>query len=74
MLTGLGVIPCFGILQWIAVPVSAATFVIGVIGLATDRDEQGRSQGLPMHLAAVVGGAVLVTIGVVRCVLGGGIV
>ena len=56
MMTGIGFLPCFACLQFVAVPFSAATFVVGVIGLATDRDERGRACGLPMHLAAVVGG------------------
>jgi hypothetical protein len=73
MMTGAGFLPCFGWLQWIAVPVSAATFVVGVVGLATDRDEQGSTRGLPAHLAALVGGAILVMLGAVRCLLGGGI-
>jgi hypothetical protein len=73
MLTGVGLLPCFGWMQWVAVPVSAATFVIGVIGLATDRDEKRNVRGLPMHLAAVVVGSILVMIGAVRCLIGFGV-
>ena len=73
MVTCLGIFPCFGWLQWFAVPISAATVVIGLIGLATDREADGTARGIPAHVAAVGVGTLLVAIGTLRCLVGGGV-
>jgi hypothetical protein len=70
----IGLIPCLGWLNWTAVPLSASTALVGLVGLATDRDEHGRHRGVPFHLAALVGGMVLVAVGALRCFLGCGVV
>ncbi len=67
-------LPCFlGCLNWLAVPLSLATVVAGLVGLATDRDPtSGRSANGQVHLLAVVLGLLFSAVGAARCALGGG--
>jgi hypothetical protein len=73
-LTLFGLVPCLGWLNWFAIPLSFVTVVIGVVGLATDRDPQtGAARGRGAHLLAVVLGILLVCVGSLRWMLGAGI-
>lgn len=72
-LTLLGLIPCLGWTNWFGVPLSACCALVGLIGLATDRDRDGRAQSVGLHLAAVLVGASAAGIGLLRGLLGGGV-
>jgi len=73
--TAAGLPCCCGCLNWLAVPLSLATIVVGLIGLATDKDPAtGRVRELRLHLAAVIIGIVCAAIGTARCGAGGGCV
>lgn len=72
-LTLLGLVPCLGWTNWVGVPLSFCCALVGLIGLATDRDREGRAQAVGMHLAALLVGATAAGIGALRCMLGGGI-
>ena len=72
--TAAGLPCCLGCVNWFAVPISLATVVVGLIGLATDKDAQsGRGRDVKLHLVAVIVGVVCAAIGTVRCGLGGGV-
>ena len=74
LFTLVGIVPCLGCLNYVGIPLSLVTAVVGVVGLASDRDPQTnepRDRGL--HLLAVVGGIVLMAIGMVRLSLGAGV-
>jgi hypothetical protein len=73
-MTFVGLVPCFGWVNWTAVPMSMLTIMVGLIGLATDRDEVTRQpRGIPTHAAAIAIGMMLVVVGAVRCLVGLGI-
>lgn len=73
VLTFFGMPCCLGWLNWIAVPISLATALVGFAGILTDRDPaSGRTRSLGIHMLALLGGWSLVVIGAIRCVLGGG--
>ncbi len=73
--TAAGLPCCLGCLNWLAVPLSLATAVAGLVGLATDRDPaSGRSANRQVHLLAVVLGLLFAAVGAARCALGGGCV
>ncbi len=70
-----GLVPCLGWMNWLGVPLAAAAALLGIIGLATDRDpetRQVRSQAL--YICALVFGLTLATVGALRCGAGGGVV
>jgi len=67
-----GLIPCVGWLNFIAVPMCSVTTVVGIVGLASDKDPaSGRPRGRSAHLMAVVFGLILGCIACARWVLGG---
>jgi hypothetical protein len=73
-LTLLGLIPCLGWANWVAVPTSLACALVGLIGLATDRDPRdGSVQSLGLHVAAILVGVCAAGVGLLRGLLGGGI-
>lgn len=73
-LTLLGLLPCLGWLNWLAIPLAFVTVVVGVMGLATDKDPQtGEARGRVAHLLAVVLGLVFGAIANLRWLLGAGI-
>ena len=75
MTTAAGLPCCLGCVNWVAVPVSLSTLVVGLVGLGTDKEAatgQGRNVGL--HLAAVIVGVLCAVIGTLRCIAGGGCV
>ena len=72
-LTFLGLWPCVGWLNFAAAPMSVVTIVVGLVGLATDRGENGDARGIPVHLIAVIAGAVFLGVSILRCIFGGGL-
>ncbi len=63
-----GLVPCVGWLNWIGVPCAAATAIVGIVGISqSNAPERDR----PVHMAALIGGALFMLIGAVRCILGG---
>jgi hypothetical protein len=73
--TAAGLPCCMGCFNYLAVPLSLATSVVGMIGLATDKDPAtGLVRDAKLHLAAVVVGVVCALVGTFRCFLGGGCV
>lgn len=73
--TAAGLPCCLGCLNYFAVPISLATTIVGLIGLATDKDPaSGAGRDVKLHLAAVIAGVVCAVIGTVRCLAGGGCV
>lgn len=70
-----GFFPCFGWVNWIGAPFCVLPVVVGMVGLITDKDaETGLAPNMGVHLAAVIGGALLGIAATVRCLLGGGVV
>jgi hypothetical protein len=72
--TAAGLPCCMGCVNWLAVPVSLATLVVGLVGLATDKRSDGKVNDPNLHLAAVIVGVLCAVIGAARCTLGGGVV
>ena len=63
-----GFIPCFGAFNWINIPFAGIGVILGIVGIAVEKDSKGGSiAGLIMCSAAVVFGAI-------RLLLGGGVV
>lgn len=65
----LGLIPCFGALNWLNIPFAVATLVVGIIGYI---------QTPPYHdkkypKLAIILSAIAIIIGMLRLMLGGGI-
>ena len=68
-------IPCVGWLNFVAVPMCLVTTVVGIVGLASDKDPaSGEPRGRSAHLMAVVFGLILGGVACARWVLGGFIV
>ena len=75
MTTAAGLPCCLGCVNYIAVPVSLTTLVVGLVGLGTDKDATtGRGLNVELHLAAVIVGVLCAVIGTLRCLAGGGCV
>lgn len=72
--TAAGLPCCFGCVNWVAVPFSLATVAVGLVGLATDKRADGKSNDAKLHLAAVIVGVLCAVIGAIRCTMGGGCV
>ena len=69
----MGLVPCFGWMNWASGPVCSLTVLLGVIGLTMDKDEQsGEARHTGIHLAALIGGTVLGVVATLRCLIGGG--
>lgn len=70
-----GLIPCLGWVNWTAIPLAALTAVVGLVGLASDRDPDTlRMRGVAAHVAALAIGSFLTLVAIVRCALGLGVV
>jgi len=70
-----GLVPCFGWVNWFGVPLSMLTALSGLLGLCTDRDPVTREmRGVAIHVAALLLGGILTLVAVVRCALGLGMV
>jgi hypothetical protein len=75
MLTMLGFPCCLGCVNWIAAPMCLATALVGFVGLMFDRDPATReNRAQNTHLMALIGGLVLLSISVGRCLAGGCVV
>jgi len=71
--TAAGLPCCMGCVNLVAVPISLATAVVGVVGLAIDKTPEGKINDSKLHLAAVIVGMVAALIGAIRCMAGGGV-
>lgn len=73
--TAAGLPCCLGCVNYLAVPLSLATALVGFAGLAFDKEPStGLTRDVKLHLAAVVLGVLFAVIGAVRCMAGGGCV
>ena len=64
-----GFFPCLGSLNWINIPFSVVGLIIGIVALATSKE--GRSGAA---IAGVIMCAIASVFGIVRLMLGGGVV
>ena len=68
----IGMMPCLGWVNWLGTPIPGIALLSGILGLIVDRDEDGRSRNVTVHVAALIivllGGG----LGALRCGLGGG--
>ncbi len=72
---GIGLIPCAGILNWAAVPFCIVPFIVGIIGLVTDKDpETQENPNSALYIATIVVPICLALVGTIRCALGGFVV
>ena len=61
-------IPCFGAFNWINIPFAGIGVILGIVGIAIEKNSKGGSiAGLIMCSVAVIFGAI-------RLLLGGGVV
>ncbi len=72
--TAAGLPCCLGCVNWLAVPISLVTLIVGLVGLATDKRPDGKVNDGSLHLAAVIVGVLCAVIGALRCTMGGGVV
>lgn len=72
--TLVAILPCLGVLNLVAVPLSIGAALLGTLGLLIDRDPATDQVREPnAYLAALLGGIVLALLGILRCFLGGGL-
>ena len=69
----LGLLPCFGWLNWVGVPAATACAIVGILGLVNDKGPDGVSRYATLHTTAIVIGVVMGGLGAIRCMLGGGL-
>lgn len=75
VLSVIGMIPCLGILNWIAIPTNVALAIVGTLGLTIGpKMPDGKAADFPIHLAAVIIGILLAIASIVRCTMGSGLV
>ncbi len=75
VLSVIGMIPCLGILNWLAIPTNVALAIVGTLGLTIGpKMPDGKAADFPIHVAAVVIGVLLAIASVVRCTMGSGLV
>lgn len=66
----MGLIPCFGWINWAAIPLGGISAILSLISLSTDQDSPTRNNaviGLVMGLIAVVVGSVRLFLGMGMC-------
>lgn len=69
-----GLVPCLGWMNWIGVPMCAAACLIGILGLASDKDPTTNlSRNVPIYFAGILVPIVMGGIGTLRCILGSGL-
>jgi len=69
----IGLVPCFGWLNYFADLLCLALLIVGIVGLVSDRDAEGKAQNLGLHITAIIASLVLATVASVRLVLGCGV-
>ena len=73
-LSAIGMIPCLGLLNWLAIPTNVALAIVGALGLTIGpKLADGKAADFSLHVAAVVVGILLALASVVRCLIGGGL-
>ncbi|MES2445852.1 MAG: hypothetical protein V4546_01645 [Bacteroidota bacterium] len=65
-----GIIPCLGSLNWVNIPFAVLGLILGIVGM--NKTAIGQSKGTA--ITGVVLCAIAIIIGLIRLVLGGGIV
>jgi len=65
----IALVPCLGWLNWINIPLAAVGLVLGIVALATDKST---SKG--MAIGAIILCAIAVFFGLIRLIMGGGVV
>jgi hypothetical protein len=74
VLSMIGMIPCLGILNWIAIPTNVALAIVGILGLTIGpKMADGKAADFPIHVAAIIIGVLLAIASIVRCTMGGGL-
>ena len=63
-------VPCFGIFNWLVVPLSLVPVIIGLVGLLIPDSKEYPG---PL-LAGIVGGLAILCLSLARLVLGGGLI
>jgi len=71
-LTFMGLPCCLGWLNWFAIPASFACILVGAVGIASDKDQDGKSRDGQIHLAAVIVGSAMAVVGFLRWMVGAG--
>lgn len=67
-------VPCLGLLNLLAVPLSIGAALLGTLGLWIDRDPvTDRARDPNTYVAALLSGIGLALVGMVRCWIGGGL-
>ena len=69
--TVVGLFPCLGWINWIGIPCSATSAILGAVGMA-NKDTAETERGA--YLAALICGLIFLFVGAARCFMGGGIV
>ena len=74
VLSLIGLVPCLGLVNWLALPVNLAAIALGAIGLVKGKQPDGSANPYQtiFIVAAAVGGLFFV-VSFVRCLLGGGV-
>lgn len=65
----LGLIPCFGALNWLNIPFAIATLVVGIVGYIQTPPYQDKKY----PKLAILLSTIAILVGMVRLMLGGGI-
>ena len=75
ILTVIGLIPCLGIVNWLAIPTNIALGVVGILGLTIGpKGPNGQAFHFNLHLAATIVGFLLAIASAARCFMGSGLV
>ena len=74
VLTLVGLIPCLGILNWLAFPLNCTLALIGTLGLVIGpKLGDGKPANMNLHIAAIVVGVIVAAVSFFRCIAGGGV-
>ena len=74
MITFAGLVPCLGWLNWFGVPMSGTVAVLGVIGLASDKDPStGEGTNAGLYISTLIIGIIMAVVGGLRCSAGAGL-
>ena len=69
----IGLVPCLGWVNWVGVPLAVSTALVGLAGLAFDREpETRRPIGGLARVLGLVAGILMAVLGSLRCLMGGG--
>jgi hypothetical protein len=66
---GVGLLPCFGALNWLTIPFAGVGLIVSIVALVT-----GQSAKKGMSIAGIVLCGVAIVFGLVRLIVGGGLI